>query len=412
MTASPIEISTCMLRYAKKIPVTELELGMYVEALDRPWLETDYPLQGLHIKTREDIARLSRHVEYVYVSTPPEAPGTPLPARPEPAGFTRRGVAPAAVYSRSPQSFSAELAQARLIREQARDFVRNIQADARAGQPLEQLDARELVVQMMASVSRNPDALVWFTNLKNRDEYTALHSINVCMLSVALATVRGEPEADIEEMGVGALLHDVGKMKVPMDILHKPARLSAAEFAVIKQHPQYGVQLLEQGSQLSQQSLRIVREHHERLNGHGYPDGLTGDEISHYAQIVAIADVYDAMTSDRVYQESRAPGEVMKLMSRSRGDFNPTLLDQFIHTLGAYPVGSLIELNTGEVGFVVPSEARQPRPTMLVVLDHRKRRYFPQRIRDLNHFPNFRIVRTLANGAYGVDIDDYASAWS
>ena len=401
-----------MLRYAKKIPVTELELGMYVEALDRPWLETDYPLEGVYINTRADIERLSRHVEYVYISSPSNTPAAALPARPEPAGFTRRGVAPAAVYSRSPQSFSAELAQARLIRDQARDFVRNIQADARAGNPLDEQDARELVVQMMASVSRNPDALVWFTNLKNRDEYTALHSINVCMLSVALATVRGEPEADVEEMGVGALLHDVGKMKVPMDILHKPARLSAAEFAVIKQHPQYGVQLLEQGSQLSRESLRIVREHHERLNGHGYPDGLTGDEISHYAQIVAIADVYDAMTSDRVYQDSRAPGEVMKLMSRSQGDFNPTLLNEFVHTLGAYPVGSLIELNTGEVGFVVPGEERQPRPTMLVVLDHRKRRYFPQRIRDLNHFPNFRIVRTLANGAYGVDIDDYASAWS
>jgi putative nucleotidyltransferase with HDIG domain len=401
-----------MLRYAKKIPVTELEPGMYVEALDRPWLETDYLLEGVYIETRADIERLSRQVEYVYISAPPKTHRVPLPARPEPLGFSRRGVAPAAVYSRTPQSFSAELAQARLIRDQARDFVLSIQADARAGDKLEDRDARELVVQMMASVSRNPDALVWFTNLKNRDEYTALHSMNVCMLSVALATTMGEPEANVEEMGVGALLHDVGKMKVPMDILHKPARLSADEFAVVKRHPQYGVQLLEQGSQLSAESLRIVREHHERMNGHGYPDGLQGDQISHYAQIVAIADVYDAMTSDRVYQDSRSPGEVMKLMSRSQGDFNPELMGQFVHTLGAYPVGSLIELNTGEVGFVVPSEERQPRPTILVVLDHRKRRYFPQRMRDLNRFPRFRIVRTLANGDYGVDIDDYAAAWS
>ncbi|MBS61902.1 Metal-dependent phosphohydrolase, HD subdomain [Salinisphaera sp. T5B8] len=401
-----------MLRYAKKIPVTELEPGMYVEALDRPWLETDYPLEGVHIKSRADIERLSRQVEYVYISAPPKPNRIPLPARPEPAGFSRRGLAPAAVYSRSPQSFSAELAQARLIREQARDFVRSIQADARAGHAVDEGDARELVVQMMASVSRNPDALVWFTNLKNRDEYTALHSMNVCMLSVALATTMGEPETEVEEMGVGALLHDIGKMKVPMDILHKPARLSTAEFEVIKQHPQYGVQLLEQGSQLSRDSLRIVLEHHERMNGRGYPGGLKGDEISYYAQIVAIADVYDAMTSDRVYQQSRSPGEVMKLMSRSQGDFNPALLDRFVHTLGAYPVGSLIELNTGEVGFVVPGDPGQKRPLMLVVLDHRKRRYFPQRVRDLNRFPNFRIVRTLANGAYGVDIDDYASAWS
>lgn len=402
-----------MLRYAKKIPVSELKLGMYVEALDRPWIETDYLLEGVHIRSQADIDRLAWRASHVYVSQPVEERDTqPRVVRADPPGFSRRGVTPAAVYDRRPHSFQAELAQARLIREQARQFVRDIQADIRAGASVDSRDASELVVQMIASVSRNPDALIWFTNLKNRDEYTALHSMNVCMLAVALATAMGEPESNIEEMGVGALLHDVGKLKVPLDILNKPATLTDNEFAEMKRHPEYGVEILREGTQLSRESMRIVLEHHERMNGRGYPAGLVGDQISHYSQIVAIADVYDAMTSDRVYKSGRAPQDAMKTMAAVPGDFNAELLERFVTTLGAYPVGSLVELNTGEVGFVLPSEHRGDKPTILVVLDHKKRRYFPQRVRDLNQFPKFRIVRLLANGDYGIDVSDYAETWA
>ena len=394
-----------MTLHRKKIDTGDLRIGMYVEALDRPWLETPYLLEGVEIKTDEDIEELRALCAYVYIRS--DEPWTAEDKTR--AGYGEDVIPPPG--ERTPRSFRQELSAARQIHSNARGLIRTIHEEIAENRRPDTAAVTEVVEQMMDSVARHPDALVWFSNLKSRDEYTAIHSLNVCMQAVSLATFVGNDERAIKEMGIGALLHDVGKIKVPLAILNKPGKLTEAEYDEIKKHPQYGVEILQKASGLTPAGLDIVRDHHERLNGRGYPAGLRGSEISYYTQIVAIADVYDAMTSDRIYQKGRTPAEALKLMSSFEGDFNDELLRQFTDYHGEYPVGTLVELNTGEVGFVIPTPERQEKPTVLLVLDYKKRRYFPQRVRDLMRFPKFFVNRMLAPGTHGVDVEDYAETW-
>lgn len=390
-----------MATHQKKIQVHDLRPGMYVEALDRPWLETTYPLQGIAIENDADIEQLGALCTFVYISSdePPE--------HNEPGEHANAGTIPPS-GDHTPRSFQEELPVARKIHENAGGLVKTIHKGVVGGQKPDTAVVGEVVEQMMDSVARHPDALVWFSNLKSRDEYTAIHSLNVCMLAVSLATFVGSDLGAIKEMGIGALLHDVGKLKVPLEILNKPGKLTDAEYAIMKKHPEYGVEILKGSVDMSQASLEIVRDHHERLNGSGYPAGLRGAQISYYSQIVAIADVYDAMSSDRVYKKGRSPADVLQLMMGLEGDFNDELMRQFADYLGDYPAGTLVELNTGEVGVVIPAGERREKPTVLLILDFKKRRYYPQRVRDLTRFPNFHVDRMLAPGAHGVDVEDYA----
>ncbi len=399
--------------YAKKVAVGELRTGMFVEALDRPWAETDFALEGVFLRTREDIDKLIDLCEYVYITTdeapPPGDQGTigdkvrPARNRNKPAYKDER--------DREPRKFKDELPQARAIRNETKVLVDTMHDDILAGRKVNTDGAQEVVTQMMDSVSRHPDALIWFTNLKNRDEYTAIHSMNVCMLSLSLATFIGADEDTVKEIGVGALLHDVGKIKIPLEVLNKPGKLTDEEYALMKKHPEFGVEILHDSPDLSPDSIDVVLSHHERMNGSGYPNKLVGRQISYYSQLVAVADVYHAMTSDRVYQKGRSPAEALKLMLGFEGDFNVELLSQFVQCIGDYPIGSLVELNTGEVGFVLPTAEKQEKPTVMLVLDQNKRRYYPQRLRDLMLFQKFTINKVHAAGAYGVDINDYAEQW-
>ncbi|MES1925884.1 HD-GYP domain-containing protein [Salinisphaera sp. T31B1] len=394
-----------MLQNSQKIAVGELQIGMYVESLDRPWLETEFLFQGLRIDSEDDLARIRAAARYAYVSAADDELGG-LDPQSEPAP-----VAPEMANDRRPRTFSEELGTARLIRDQAKIFVDTVEADLREGRTANLDGAEDIVGQMMASVARHPDALVWFTNLKNRDAYTAEHSMNVCMLAIGLATHIGDSDARIREMGVGALLHDVGKIRVPEQVLNKPGKLTESELAEMRRHPEYGYDILKSGSNLSADSLDVVLSHHERMNGTGYPRGLTGDRIGHYSQLVAIADVYDAITSNRVYQRGRSAAEALRIMQTSPGEFNDELLARFAENLGAYPPGSVVELNTGEVGLIMPNREDKPRPTVLIILDHKKRRYFPQRMRDLTRFPKFEIARVLPTGSHDVDVDYYAEGF-
>lgn len=390
-----------MTSYRKKIEVHDLRRGMYVEALDRPWLETPYLLEGIAVETEDDIEELRALCEYVYITS------SEPPLDDDDSDHASDSLIPP-IGEQTPRSFHEELPAARKIHENAGGLIKTIHDGILENQRPDTAAVGEVVDQMMDSVARHPDALVWFSNLKSRDEYTAVHSLNVCMLAVTLATFVGNDTRAIKEMGIGALLHDVGKIKIPLEVLNKPGKLTDAEYALMKKHPEYGVEILKNASNMTPASIDIVRDHHERLNGKGYPAGLRGAEISYYSQIVAIADVYDAMTSDRVYQKGRAPSEALKLMMSFEGDFNDELLRQFADYLGDYPIGTLVELNTGEVGFVIPSGERQEKPTVLLVLDFKKRRYFPQRVRDLMRFPKFMVNRMLPPGTYGVDVNDYA----
>jgi len=230
------------------------------------------------------------------------------------------------------------------------------------------------------NIATGLDASMWLTQLKNKDEYTAIHSLNVCVLSLTFGRALGLAKTELNELGLGALLHDIGKMQVPLEILNKPGELTPEEFEIMKTHPSKGYELLKKEDNLSAEVLNIVKSHHERLSGSGYPDSLLEQNISYYTKIVSITDVYDAITSDRVYNDGMTPHDAMQRLYEWMPDnFDQELMQQFIRTLGIYPIGSVVELKTGHIGLVVKlNENHHLKPVVMLILN-RDKEYYPRR---------------------------------
>lgn len=397
----------------KKVDVDQLQVGMFVEELDRPWLETPFALQGLQIHSRDEIDQLRRYCRFVYVHTGPEiGPGlitSPFerrklipPPRPKPKQQPSGNELPVSNH------FSQDLQQAAQIREETRQLIEQMHQDIRLGRSIDTAGAQNLVNNMVDSIRKSPDALVWMTHLKQRDAYTAIHSMNVCVLALAFGHHLGLSHQQLQELGLGALLHDIGKIRVPLEILNKPGRLDEQEVAIMQEHPSLGIAVLNHSQQLGEAALAVVQSHHERFNGGGYPQQLRGNELHLYPQLVSVVDVYDALTSDRVYRPGMPPPEAMKLMySWRERDFEPQLMERFVQCVGIYPSGSVVELATGEVGVVMPTDRKQRfKPIVMLVLDAHKRRYFPMRILDYKLFADRNsqqeIRKVLPPGSHGV----------
>jgi putative nucleotidyltransferase with HDIG domain len=241
------------------------------------------------------------------------------------------------------------------------------------------------VGNIVDSEIRNRDALVCLSQLKNRDEYTAFHSMNVCILAVAFGRALLLPREDLHLLGIGGLLHDIGKMKVPLDILNKPDKLTEAEFAEMKNHVRYGEEILSRIPDIPDPVVQMVAQHHERYNGKGYLKGLQGEQVSLFGQISTIVDVYDAITSDRVYRAGLLPNVALKKMFEwSASDFNRGLFEHFVKSIGIYPVGSLVEVNGLDIGIVVAANRENAmKPTVKLVKNRSGQLYRPAPLVDL-----------------------------
>ena len=375
-----------------KIDVNELEHGMFVSDLDRPWTETPFLLQGVLIESREDIAEFQRLCDYVYIDVERSreviapklrtlAVKPPVEQKPKPDEISLQ------VVEREQEAFRKELKVARKVHQRTRAYIDKLLDDVRFGNSLDTNTARELVAEMADSISRSPNALLWLTHMKKRDEYTSIHCMNVCILALTFGRSMGLARQQLDMLGLGALLHDIGKMHVPLEILNKPGRLTDEEFEIVKSHSMSGYNLLRQKKDMPGEVLDIVRSHHERINGRGYPDGLSGEFIGRLVQITSIVDVYDAITSDRCYHDGIAPHDALKNMFDWAGDnFDADLVERFIKCLGIYPIGSMVELNTGHIGIVVSaSEKARLRPIILVVINKNRKRYDVPRLINLAH---------------------------
>ncbi len=270
-----------------------------------------------------------------------------------------------------PRPFAVEIAAARTIRSEAMRRFADLIEQARAGRALELQPARDTVRKVVASVHRNKTALASLVRLKNMDNYTYTHSINTCVLSVMLA--QEADAADVaEHIGLGAVVHDIGKVGLPADVLQKPRALDEREWELVRQHPLAGIRIVGMSNDMPEAALRAVGEHHERLDGSGYPNGLNNGDISLAGRIVAIADVYDAMTSDRPYHAAVPYQEAMRMIVDQSGrGFDPDLVRAFIGSMGLFPVGSVVRLSTGEIAVVTevnPQAIR--RPTVLIICDY------------------------------------------
>lgn len=249
---------------------------------------------------------------------------------------------------------AAEMERAAKICSQAKQAVSSMFNEARMGKALDAADAMPLVEEIATSVYRNPSAIISLARLKTADEYTYMHSVAVCALMVSLARQLGMNETQARQAGMAGLLHDIGKMMIPMEILNKPGRLTDEEFAIVKSHPAEGHKLLLEGQGVDEVTLDVCLHHHEKMDGSGYPDRLNQDNISLFAKMGAVCDVYDAITSNRPYKNGWDPAESLRKMAEwSKGHFDPVVFQAFVKSVGIYPIGSLIRLESGRIGVVV-----------------------------------------------------------
>ncbi len=264
-----------------------------------------------------------------------------------------------------------ELPAARRLHSEAMDYVRHFVDDVRRGTQVDLSAASPLVQNFIDSVFRNETAAVTLFKLRGFDEYTYTHSINVSILSVLLGKHQGLDKTTLLNLGLAGLLHDVGKAKIDGDILNKPGKLTESEFQAMKAHPLEGFNILKDQVGLDPEILRAVVEHHERYDGSGYPQGLKWTAIDRFSRIVSVVDVYDALTSRRVYKNAMAPAKALSLMFQMRSlQFPADDIDNFIRCIGVFPVGSFVRLSGGEYGIVASANPVRPtKPEVKVIMD-------------------------------------------
>ena len=418
---------------AVRVESGQLRKGMFISELDRPWMGTPFMFQGFRVDTDTELSQLRDLCDFVYVdrnrseTADGEHPAAGInPASPvlrmERFQTRRRQLSANAAPPRYPLSVPVEeeLPRAEQVRTRAVSQVQQIFHSIQTGKTPDTRGAIKLAEDMVASIIRNPDAMVWLSQLRSKDEYTALHSVNVCVLSLAFGRHMGLAEGKLLQLGLGALLHDVGKLRVPSDVLNKPERLTAAEFRLIQLHPAHGLDILG-GShhQAATTVLDIAYSHHERCDGRGYPRGLKAGALTLFSRMVAIVDVYDALSSDRIYHKGMSSDETLaKLYDWSQRELDARLVGQFIQCLGLFPVGTLVELSSAEIGVVIEINRRQPRKSkVLLVLDRNGKALAAHRIVDLSRRQGLfsrgdgpQIEHALTPNSHGIDAAALAAA--
>ena len=408
-----------MIMMKVMVEIKDLKKGMYVSELDRPWLETPFLFQGFRITNVQEIEQLTTSCNYVYVD--PEKSVVPIPQKR--AGAAVNDISKKTEPEIKRQRFSIpyqvefehEFPKAKKIYQQATLKMERIINDTRSGCSLNAHEIKSTVVSIADSVIRNPDALMLLSVLESKDDQAVTHSINVCTLSLIFGRYIGLEKKPLYELGTGALLHDIGETKVPNEILQKRDNRTPEELALMQNHTNHGVALLMKTSGLPSSVIDIARDHHERMNGSGYPQKLAGAQLSLFTKIVAITDVYDSVTSGLHGKPMITSSEALKNMYVWREElFDSLLVEQFIQCLGIYPIGSTVELNTGEIGIVINTNPdRRLLPRVMLVRDQDKKPYEPPKIINLAQFCTdenvckFEIRRVVKADLFSIDVRNY-----
>ncbi len=392
-----------------KRSVDLLELGMFVARLDRPWEETDFIYQGFQINTLDELHALKQTCDYVYVR-----------AAKQKWHIEQDSQAPDSETSQTRINYinkipvDQELNNVRSAYKDACAQTSAIMDTIRLSGELDIKQVNQVVDDCVDSILRNSSALVWLTQIRNKDNYTAEHSLRVCIYAIALGRELGFRELELQNIGTCGLLHDVGKVRIPAELLTKQDSLTAEEIKIMQQHPVYGKKLLISKSGVYPGAVDVAYCHHERLDGSGYPRGITAERIPYYAKIIGIIDSYDSMISDKAYSKGMTTLDACRYIYQCKDTlYDKTLLGHFIHFIGIYAPGSLVEMNTGEVGIIIETnneDGIKPRILLILGADKQARN---KRIIDLKKgditFTNtlYTIKKSLSSGAYGIHIDDY-----
>lgn len=409
----------------RKTEVAELQLGMYVAELDRPWAESPFLFQGFTISSDDDLEKLQATCQFVYVDADREPEDEQADKTIRRSMNVRPGANPDRGRSEWQKvaseerrvTFQREFQRVYATRARTRQYVDTLLKDVRLGKAIDTDTAKAIVVELVDTITEDADTAMWLTQLKQAHEYTAQHCINVSVLSIAFGAHLGYSKEQLRLIGLGALLHDVGKMQTPPEILDKPGRLTPEEFEVMKRHPVDGYEIMKATNQVPAQALQIIRFHHERISGRGYPDGLRGEQISTAVLVTAICDVYDAITSDRIYHHGIGADQGLNAMYQmAPSDFGKELVQEFIKCIGIYPVGSLVELGTGSIGVVMTKDPHNKlRPVVMLVRDAQGKEYRPRRFislaaqASLDRNSDWSVKRIVDAKSVGVDMHRIAS---
>lgn len=345
----------------KKINVLDARQGMYVHEICGSWMDHPFWKKSFKLSSSEDLQTLTTcGVQEVWIDTVKGLDverGVDATSNEDERHKIESELQQAAStvpVLEQHVSLQEEVERARKIHAKAKQEVVSMFQEARMGKALSMARAGDLADEINQSIARNSGALLSLARLKNKDDYTYLHSVAVCALMIALGRQFGIEGDILRELGVAGLLHDVGKMMIADDILNKPGRLTDDEFAIVKEHPAEGWAMLKVSPSVGEIALDVCRHHHERTDGAGYPDGLSGEALTLFARMGTVCDVYDAITSDRSYKRGWTPAEsIRKMVEWKDGHFDDLVFQAFVKTVGIYPAGSLVRLRSGRLGIVV-----------------------------------------------------------
>lgn len=386
-------------QHETKIHVNELRIGMRVCKLELLHNEeSPFFFDIIDVKTQADIQAIQKVCDYVFID---------VGWQKEHHGF---------IPTRSSDA-AKQLSFARSFERSANTFhktgalIKSVLDDVRFGNQFSVETVKKAVSSTVNEVLESPDVMLLLTQLKKEDEYTAQHSMNVCVLAILLGRELKLSIKQLNDLGVCGLLHDVGKMKVPMEILNKPGKLDDAEMNVMRNHPLLGRDVLMSARNLFAGAVDVAHCHHERVDGGGYPRGVNDTALSNYTKIVAVVDAYDAMTSDRVYKKGMPHLKALGLLASDMGrHFESSYVTKFINCIGFYPQGNLVQLSSGEVALVVEQNKKDRlKPKLLLMFDANKQP-IERKILDLASNPidsnqqPYRVKQIMGAQEYGLDL--------
>jgi putative nucleotidyltransferase with HDIG domain len=421
---------------------------MYVSWLDRPWLETPFLFQGFLIRDEDEIRELRRHCKHVVIDIDQTAATVDIHALSK-ALAAESGALPPTLASpkyppvslakkkdRSPPPASVtpcnrddevsvysdiselrrELANAKDQHDKASLLIREVMDNLSNGGKLDIKMAEKAVQPIIDSVMKNDSAMAWLVRMRETSDYLYTHSISSAIWATVMARHIGMPKDAIEAAGLGAMLLDIGKTRLPREILLKPGRLTDAEMVIARGHVDLGIEILQESAGVSKQVMAMVRTHHERHDGSGYPLGLSGQQIPVLGRIAGIVDYYDAVTSSRPYAEALSSYDCLRSLNKMAGrGFQAEMVEQFIQSIGFFPPGTLVQLNDASVAVVIAQNPRHRlKPEVLILLDpeHQTRRDFPIIDLQLESRSAYTdevlyIDKGLEPGSFGIDPSEY-----
>ena len=397
----------------KQIPVEDLRFGMYVLELDRPWLGTPFLFQGFPIASDEQIEELRKHCRTVYID--PERQTHDIRFKGAPMEFHGQPLVRGTAIYRDAAPLEQELPVAKAIYTTFEQSVQHTLESVRTTGDLDAKQVTGIVGKMTRSIERNPDAMILLHRMQERSNDEFNRAVDNSIHMITFGRFLQFPSERLELLGMAGLLLDIGKINLPEAILRKKDKLTAEEYELSKQHVMHSVNLINSLPNLPKGLADIVLQHHERLDGSGYPQGLSGNQITIDGAIAGLVNTYCALISKRSYAEQTSASNALNMLFKLRGTlFHDALVEQLIQCIGIYPVGSAIELNTGEIGVVIAQNLiRRLQPKVMLVLDHLWNPIRPQLMLDLVKEPKastgepYRIKRTIPNDQLPIDPHEF-----